>query len=96
MEKFLSQADAVNIFNPLAFDSFDGLANAIASILTYIGLPLAVIFIVWSGFLFVTARGNPQQLTKAKSAFWWTVVGTVVLIGAIAIARAVANFAQSL
>jgi hypothetical protein len=94
----IKTAQAVQITSPLkpGLDSFEGVAKGIADILTALGIPLAVIFFVWAGFLFVTARGNPQQITKAKSAFWWTVVGTVVLIGAIAIATAVANFAKAL
>jgi hypothetical protein len=83
-------------FNPLQFTSFSAVANAIASMLAAIGIPLAVIFFIWSGFLFVTAQGNEQQLTKAKKAFFWTAIGTILLIGAYALAAAVANFAQTI
>ena len=36
------------------------------------------------------------QLKKAKGTFYWTVVGTAILVGAYAIASAIVNFAEKL
>ena len=52
-----------------------------------IGIPLIVLAIIYSGFLFVTAMGNPEKLTKAKDALLWSLVGAAVLLGAWAIAE---------
>lgn len=84
------------IQNPIKANSFSEVVQAFASLLVSIGIPLAAIFIVWSGFLFVSARGNPEQITKAKNVFWWTIVGTALIVGAYAIATAIVNFAQQL
>jgi len=52
-------------------------------------MPLAMIFaslmIVWSGFLFVTAQGDPAKITKAKQNFIWTVTGVAVVLASGAI-----------
>mgnify|MGYP001566800789 FL=1 len=85
-----------SIVNPLKYDSFAGLVQAFADLLTKIGIPIASIFIIYSGFLFVSARGNPEQLKTAKSTLWWTLVGTAILVGAYAISSAIVNFAQKL
>lgn len=92
---FLAKSQ-IGIQNPIKANSFGEVVQAFASLLVSIGIPLAAIFIVWSGFLFVSARGNPEQITKAKNVFWWTIVGTALIVGAYAIATAIVNFAQQL
>ncbi|MCF7835687.1 MAG: pilin [Candidatus Marinimicrobia bacterium] len=82
--------------NPIKYDSFDKFIKAIAEVIMEIGGVLAVIFIIWSGYLFVTARGNEEQLKKAKTTFLWTIVGTAVLLGAYVVATAVVEFVTSL
>lgn len=85
-----------SISNPIQAKTFGELVQAIAKAITAIGIPLVAIFLVWSGFLFVTARGNEQQLVRAKTTFFWALVGGAVVIGAWAIATAIVNFARSL
>lgn len=57
----------------------------INSIVLPIGTVIAVVFLIFSGFLFVTAQGNEEKLSKAKTGFLWTAVGVAVLLGAWAI-----------
>ena len=82
--------------NPIKADSFDKVVLGFAKLLAQVGLPIAAIFIVWSGFLFITARGDDKKLTEAKNTFYWTILGTAVIVGAYAIATAVVNFAKQL
>ena len=82
--------------NPINAGSFAQVVQAFAQLLTKIGIPIAAVFIIWSGFLFVSARGNEDQLKKAKSTFYYTMIGTALLVGAYAIATAIVNFAQNL
>ena len=78
--------------NPLG-SSIDSIPELIEAIINNIVLPIGsvvvVFMIIFSGFLFVKARGNEQELTKAKTAFTWTVVGAVVLLGSWAISSAI-------
>lgn len=46
-----------------------------------IGAMIVTFAIIYSGFLFVTARGNKLKLDTAKLVFLWTVVGAAVLLG---------------
>ena len=91
-----SIAKAFDIPNPITAGSFSEVVLRIAQILTNIGIPLATIFLIYSGVLFVSARGNEDQLKKAKTTFWYTIIGTAILVGAYAIAQAVVQFAQQL
>lgn len=89
-------AQGGTIGNPIKANTFLELVEAIARAITAIGIPLVAVFLVWSGFLFVTARGNEEQLKRAKTTFFWALVGGAVLIGAWALAVAIVNFARGL
>ena len=47
-----------------------------------IAFPIAVIFILWSGFLFVSAGGNPEKIKTARTTLLWAIIGLVVVTGA--------------
>ena len=53
------------------------IANIIQTMFFIIGV-LAVIVIIYSGFLFIVASGNPQTIQKAKTSIVYAVVGLVV------------------
>ena len=82
--------------NPINAGSFAQVVQGFAALLTKIGIPIATVFIIYAGLLFVTARGNDEQLKKAKETFKWTIIGTALLVGAYAIAAAIVDFAQKL
>ncbi len=47
-----------------------------------IAIPIAVAVIVYSGILFLTSKGNPAQVTKARQMLQYAVIGlAVILIG---------------
>lgn len=75
------------IKNPINVDSIPGLIQKILEGLITIGLPVVALAIVYCGFLFVFARGNPDKLKEAKSALFYTIIGAAVLLGAWAIAK---------
>ena len=56
-----------------------------------IGIPIIALAIIYSGFLFVSARGNPESLKKAKETFVYTIIGAAILLGAWAIAELIAD-----
>lgn len=91
----ISTAHAFAVPNPINCDTFSCVVQAITAILVNIAIPLAAIFLIYAGFLFVSARGNEQQLKSAKDVFWYTIVGTAIVVGAYAIASAVVYFAKN-
>jgi len=54
-----------------------------------IGAVIAVFFLVYSGFLFVTARGSEDKLKLAKANFIGAIIGVAILLGATAISLAI-------
>ncbi|MDD3735465.1 MAG: hypothetical protein PHO31_03270 [Candidatus Pacebacteria bacterium] len=53
---------------------------------------LAVIFIIYSGIMFITASGQPAKITNAKNALIWALVGIAVAV----ISRGVIYLVQNL
>ncbi len=82
--------------NPIQSRNFAEIMQRVAKIAIQIGLPLVAIFMIYSGFLFVSARGNEEQLKKAKNTFFWAVIGALLVVGAFAIATAIQQFARQL
>ena len=82
--------------NPLVSGSIQGLIGTIADVIFKIGVPIAALFIIYSGLMFVTARGSEEQLKKAKMTFMWTIVGTAVLLGAKVIAMVIKETVKGL
>lgn len=68
--------------NPLATKTFDAFILAVSRIVINIGIPIAALFIIYAGLMFVTARGNEEKLSKARNSLIWAIIGTGVLIGA--------------
>lgn len=87
---------AKELCNPLQANTFAELVKSLANALVVVAIPFVVIFLIWSGFLFVSARGNEKQLETAKKTFYWTILGAAVVVGAYALASAVVHFACSL
>lgn len=56
-----------------------------------IGIPIVALAIIYSGFLFVMARGNPESLKTAKSALLYSVIGAAIVLGAWAIAQLISE-----
>jgi hypothetical protein len=64
------------------------LLNAVVKL----AVPIAAIFIMWSGFLFVTAMGDPGKLETAKKTILWSLIGLAIVVGAWALAVAFQDF----
>ena len=68
--------------SPIKAESIQALLNDILDIVVAVGAPIVVFFLVYVGFLFVTARGNVETLKTAKNALLWTFIGGLILLGA--------------
>lgn len=78
------------IDNPLpGINTLPDFIRSLLDIVMTIGIPIVAIFIIYAGFLFVSARGAPDKLTEAKQALLWAVIGAMILLGAYVIATAI-------
>ncbi len=80
------------IVNPLGQDGPDDIPSFIRLIVKavlYVGVPIVALAIIYTGFLFVEAQGNPEKITKAKKALTYTLIGAALLLGAFVVAEAI-------
>lgn len=70
------------IKNPLRIDNIQDLLAAILSAIVQIAIPFLVLAVMWVGFLFVAARGNPNKLADARQALFYTLLGALIILGA--------------
>lgn len=75
--------------NPLQFDTISQFLDAMLGAVVTIAGPIVVLMLVYSGFLFVKAQGNPEKLTDAKKAIMWTIIGAVIVLGAFVLSGAI-------
>ncbi len=81
--------------NPLKVDSVGGLVQNFIEIFSYLAILVAVLAIIWVGFRFIWARGDPTEMNKLKDWLMWIVVGVAVVIGARLIIQIVINTLSS-
>lgn len=67
------------------------LQNILSFLLSIIGV-LAIIAIVISGLLYLTAAGNPKQIEVAKKLLFYSIIGIIVAFGALVIVSQVGEF----
>ena len=82
---------AVTLENPLIVNSIEELLLGILDIVIIIAIPIIIFFIIYAGFLYVTARGNSEKVSQASRALTYAVIGGVLVIGAIAITEIIRN-----
>jgi TRAP-type C4-dicarboxylate transport system permease small subunit len=75
----------------LPFDSLEEFIVALLRIFITIAIPIIVLFIIYAGFKYVTARGNAQQVQEATRALTYAIIGAVLIIGAVALSEIIAN-----
>ena len=73
--------------NPLGpnIDTLPELVALVLSAAVQIGVPVVALGIIYSGFLFVKAQGKPEDIKTAREAFYWTIIGAMIVLGAFVI-----------
>lgn len=96
-----AKAEASALENPLKFGGNEGengvteLILAIVNIFQIVAVPIIVFFIIYGGFMYVVARGNPETTQKATKIIMYAVIGAVIILGAQVISDIVADTATS-
>jgi hypothetical protein len=81
----------VELQNPLRMNTLEELLIAILNLIMILMVPVIVFFIIWAGFLYVTARGNVAQVQQATKALTFAIIGAVIILGAVAISQMIGN-----
>ncbi len=68
--------------NPIKSSTIQEFVRNILEGVLKVGIPLVALAIIYSGFLFVTALGNPGKIEEAKKTLTNTIIGAALLLGA--------------
>jgi hypothetical protein len=86
----------VKINNPLKVATIQDAIKLFMDAVLKIALPFIVVFFIWSGLSFVLARGNPEKIKTAKNMFLYTIIGTLLILGAWTITNAIIGTVNSI
>lgn len=88
----------ITLANPLGskVNNLPSFIYMILDIVFQIGVVVAVLALMYVGFMFVMARGDTTKLETARTAFLYTVIGIAVLLGAELIASVTSNTVTNL
>ncbi|MCX6808320.1 MAG: hypothetical protein NTW50_01465 [Candidatus Berkelbacteria bacterium] len=57
----------------------DGIVSIVIQWVSIIGGVVALAYLIYSGFLYLTAAGNPDHTKKGSQGILWSIVGIIVL-----------------
>ncbi len=77
--------------NPLTSPDFGALLQRMIQQFLVLAATLAILMIMVSGFRYITARGNEEQVNQSKQALLWSLIGLIVIILAYVITVATAK-----
>lgn len=75
--------------------TISGLVTTIGTWITYIAGVAAFIYLVYSGILYISAAGNPDQAKKGQQGIINAVIGIIIVVLAFTIIKVVSNTATT-
>jgi len=73
---------AVEIPNPLSYDTFEELIDAITNFIFYVAVALAPLMVLIGAFYLMTAGGDAKRVQTAKNIFLYTAIGFLIVLAA--------------
>lgn len=78
--------------NPLGEnEDLESFFNKILDVVLIFATPIIIFFIIYAGFMYVTAGGSDEKIKKATTTFTWAVVGGVLILGAKLLTEVIDN-----
>lgn len=68
------------------------LLTNVVDIMLFVAGALSIIYLIYSGILYITSAGNPDSAKKGQQGVLNAVIGLVIIVLAFFIARAVVSF----
>ena len=95
--KLLEIASAVDwnnltIKNEARQESYTGMLDNLLPVVFLVAGILAFIYIVYSGFIYITAGGNPDATKKGQQGILNGIIGLIIVFASYGIVFAVVNF----
>lgn len=95
-QNVLNNSSAGSLDNPLKYDSITEVLLTILDVLVIFMIPIIILFIIYAGFLYVTARGNQSTIETAHRTLLYAVIGGLLILGARALLAVIQGTVNSL
>ena len=82
--------------NPIEFGTLTEVLTAILDVLVIFAIPIVVFFIIYAGFKYVVAQGNPSDIQEANRALTYALIGGIIILGATIITGVIENTVNNL
>jgi hypothetical protein len=96
----IDAGSGIRLLNPLGGnggpESLPALLLSVLDFVIEVGSIVVAGMMVYVGYLFVVARGNPGKLEEARRALIYTLVGALMVLGSKAIAMGIVATVQAL
>jgi hypothetical protein len=81
---FLSQsgAAAIEIQNPLKYNTIEDLIKAVIDFLFTLSLVVAPMVIIIAGFFFIFSQGQPEKVIQARNMVIYALIGLLIMMAA--------------
>lgn len=76
-------------------NSLSNLVTSVIDIMLFVAGTLAIIYLIYSGILYLTAAGNADAAKKGQSGIINAIIGVVVIVLAYFLVSAVASYVSS-
>lgn len=89
----VSAQATTSLKNPLdsSISDIPDLLLAILNVVIIIAMPIVALYIIYAGFSYVAAQGNPVKVQEATRALTFGVIGGVIIVGAVSILAIIRN-----
>ncbi len=75
------QVKAGGLENPIYHETIVLFFSDMLTMIIILSVPIIVVFLVYGGYTYVTARGNDTKLTKANKIFFYSILGGLFILG---------------
>ncbi|MDB5188021.1 MAG: hypothetical protein JWO50_541 [Candidatus Kaiserbacteria bacterium] len=91
-----AETTAGNLTNPIKVTSVSDFLKSIFTVITRLGVIVISVAIVFVGFKFIVAQGNPEALKSARRNALYVFIGAAIVLGAEVITAVLSDTANKL
>ena len=84
-----------SLSNPIGYSTITDFLADVLEVIIIFAIPIVIFFLIYAGFQYVTARGNPEQIKTASHALLFGVIGGVIILASTALLVIVKNLVES-
>ncbi len=74
-------ADA-KLESPFVYKTVSDFISTVLKAVVYLAMPVIALFLMYAGFKYIAARGNPGAINEAHQNFMYVIIGAALILGA--------------